>query len=86
MTCRKISKIQPGEVPWATQVQFAIIEYKSTKTSFRTVGGQYDVAWTTIRDRIEGGAISRKLEVQARQYLIPAEEDILQEYCLLLKR
>lgn len=82
MTRRKIPKLQAGELPWATRVQLAIDEYKSTYTkrgwaSFRDVGGKYDVAWTTIRDRVEGGAISRKLKIQSRQRLTPAKEDVL---------
>ena len=32
------------------------------------------------------GSISRELYAQAQQQLTPAEEDVLQEYCLLLER
>ena len=91
MTRRKIPKLQAGELPWATRVQLAIDEYKSTYTkrgwaSFHAVGKQYNIAWTTIRDRVKREAISRKLKIQGRQRLTPAEEDKLQEYCLLLER
>ena len=53
---------------------------------FSCSGEQYDIAWTTIRDRVKEGAISKELEIQGRQRLTPAEEDKLQEYCLLLER
>ena len=61
MTRRKIPKLQAGGIPWATQVQLAIDAYKSTYAekgwaSFRAVGRQYNVAWSTVRDRIQEGA------------------------------
>ena len=66
MTRPKIPKLQVGDIPWATRMQLAIDEYKSTYiergwASFRAVGRQYKVAWTTVRDRIEGGAMLREV-------------------------
>ena len=39
----------------------------------------------TVRDRIQG-AKSRELFAQVRQRLLPAEEDVLEEYYLLLEK
>ena len=91
MTRRKPPKLQAGELPWATRIELAIDEYKSSYTkkgwaSFRAIGKRYDVYWESIRDRVVRGARSRELYAQARQRLSPAKEDVLQEYCLPLER
>ena len=90
MTRRKIPKLQAGELPWATRLELAVDEYKTTytetgKVSFRSVGRRYNIHWENIRDRIVRGSKSRKAVAQDRQRLTPAEEDVLEEYCLLLE-
>ena len=91
MTRRKIPKLQAGELPWATRLELAVDEYKTTytetrKVSFRSVGKRYNIHQENIRDRIVRGSKSRKAVAQDRQRLIPTEEDVLEEYCLLLER
>ena len=91
MTRRKIPKLQAGELPWATRMELAVDEYKTTytetgKVSFRSVGRRYNIHWENIRDRIVRGSKSREAVAQDRQRLIPAEEDVLEEYCLLLEK
>ena len=56
------------------------------KASFQGIGKEYDIAWETLRDRINKGAVSGELYAQARQRLTPAEEKVLEEYCLQLER
>ena len=91
MTRPKIPKLHAREFPWATRIELAIDEYKSSYTekgwaSFRAIGRRHNVHWENIRDHIVRGARSRELYTQARQRLTPAEEDVFQEYCLQLER
>ena len=91
MTRRKVPKIQPGSILWATRMELAIDTYKEVfeKEGIASLNGiarEYGVAWTSLRDRINNGAISREFYAQARQRLAPAEEKVLREYCLQLER
>jgi hypothetical protein len=66
MIRRKIPKLQAGELPWATLIELAVDEYKSSNTgkegaSFRAIGRKYDVHWEAIRNRVVRGSSSREL-------------------------
>ena len=72
-------------------MELAIDTYKEVfeKEGIASLNGiarEYRVAWTSLRDRINNGAISREFYAQARQRLTPAEEKVLREYCLQLER
>ena len=91
MTRRKIPNFEPGAIQWATLMELAIDRYKEVFekegiASLKGVAGEYGVAWTSLRDRINNGAVSREFYAKARQRLTPAEEKVLEEYCLQLEK
>jgi hypothetical protein len=72
-------------------MELAIDRYKEVfeKEGIASLNGiarEFSVAWTSLRDRINNGAISREFYAQARQRLTLAEEKVLREYCIQLER
>jgi hypothetical protein len=92
MTRRKEPKLQPGELPALVQIQLAMEDYntlltKKGEASFRDIAKRRGIPWETLRDRIILRiAKSREEDAQDRQRLIVAEEEILEEYYLQLKK
>lgn len=71
-------------------MELAIDIYKATlekdgKASIMAVAKEYGIARESLRDRVNGGAQSREGYAHARQRLVPAEEKVLEEYCLKLE-
>jgi hypothetical protein len=91
MTRRKIPEIQPGKIPWEERVLLAVDEYHTTlaskgDASFRALGRRYNVAWSTIRNRVIRGHKTRKQYAIARQRLTPGEELALEGWCKQLEK
>jgi hypothetical protein len=58
---------------------------KEGRASIVRIAKEYQIAWESLRGRLNKGAVSREEYAHTRQQLTLTEEKVLKEYCLKLK-